>query len=164
MQMFTEISKFDKTDNQQQVSLKAIMRFLEANKIKSASEHLLIMQDWHKFLRDTLRAKSSEAVTFDEFCRIMQAKGATFTSGGKINSIVKSKMLFAVAQVFDQLIKMDFIVGNNKARINNQALTGPFLSDDVIARLFGPRAMSSECVDAQSLIEFVRTFGQARLS
>lgn len=77
------------------------------------------MPDWHKFFKDTLKTRNSEAITYDEFCRMLQAKGSVFSASGKLSSVVKSKMLFAIAQVFDQLIKMDFMLSNNRARINN---------------------------------------------
>ena len=58
-------------------------------------------------------------MSYEEFCRIVQAKGSAYQHVGKLSSVVRSKMLFAVAQVFDQLIKMDYVLGNNRARINN---------------------------------------------
>lgn len=38
---------------------------------------------------------------------------------GKINPIVKSKILFAIAQVFDKCIKMHFELSNIRAKIMN---------------------------------------------
>lgn len=42
-QMFKELLKFEKAGDRSVLTLKGLMSFLEANKIKSANEHLLIM-------------------------------------------------------------------------------------------------------------------------
>lgn len=57
----------------------------------------------------------------------------------RINPIVKSKIFFAIAQIFDKCVRMHFELSNIRAKIMNQALSGRGLTEVDVARLFSQR-------------------------
>ena len=134
---YQTIVQYDRSAyNEQVLNISALKKFLEVNNSKQNYE-LLARQDgyWHQLLRYQFKTASPFQISYTEFLRTILPvrkkklrdrvlKKQQIRTDGSLEAgmspIIKSKMLFAIAQIIDQSIRMHAELMDYRYRLASQ--------------------------------------------
>ena len=132
---------------EQAIKIDCLQRFLDSNNIRS--HQLLISNDhWQQLLRLQFQTLNSDQISYTEFLRIILPvkkkklrekvlkKQRINQEEPNISPIVRSKILFAIAQVIDTTIKMHASLSEYRHALNASCGKNQYIQEKDILKMF----------------------------